>query len=174
MSFNLVVSTGRGVEGKCIYELKRVGEILNVDIKASFTGFDGLLTATVSSDPVEFTGRLRELVTKGEFVPRFILKVVPIHEVVKTDLEEIVEHAVNLALAKINEGETYKVEVRKRGVDLSRMEIIDKIASKIPRKVKLEHPDKIIQLEVFPTKTGIGVIRESDIFSLLKLTVMRS
>jgi tRNA acetyltransferase TAN1 len=39
------------------------------------------------------------------------------------------------------------------------------------RRVKLENPDKVIQVEVFPSKTGISVIRESDIFSLLKVTV---
>jgi tRNA acetyltransferase TAN1 len=51
------------------------------------------------------------------------------------------------------------------------MAIIDKAAPQIMRKVKLENPDKVIQVEVFPSKTGISVIRESDIFSLLKVTV---
>ncbi len=36
------------------------------------------------------------------------------------------------------------------GVDLDRMDIIDSIASKISNKVKLEGPDKVIQVEVFP------------------------
>lgn len=171
MSFNLVISTGRGVEGKCIAELRRISELLSININTFFTGFDGLLTGRVSMDPVEFTHRLKDLVVNGTFVPRYVLKVVPVQEVVKTDINEIVSKVVQMGNSMIGEGETYKIEVRRRGVSFDRMAIIDKAAPQIMRKVKLENPDKIIQVEVFPSKTGIAVIRESDIFSLLKVTV---
>ena len=171
MSFNLVISTGRGVEGKCIAELRRVGELLSVNVRTFFTGFDGLLTGRVDMDPVGFSNSLRELVTSNAFVPRFILKVVPVQEVVKTDVNEIVSKAIQMGNSMINEDETYKIEVRRRGVLFDRMAIIDKAAPQILRKVKLENPDKVIQIEVFPSKTGIAVIREDDIFSLLKVTV---
>lgn len=173
MSFNLVVSTGRGVEGRCIAELKDVASMLSTNIRTFFTGFDSLLLAKVSMDPVEFTGKLRELVVNGTYVPRYILKVVPIQEVVKTDIDEVVSKAVAMGRSMIGEGETYKIEVRKRGVLFDRMDIINRIAPQIPRKVDLEHPAKIIQIEMFPSRTGIGVIREDDIFSLLKVTVSR-
>jgi len=171
MSFNLVISTGRGVEGKCIAELKRVGELLSVDVRTFFTGFDGLLTGRVSMDPVEFSNKLREMVANGVFIPRFILKVVPIQEVVRTDVDEVVSKVVQMGNSMIAENETYKIEVRRRGVLFDRMAIIDRAAPQIMRRVKLENPDKVIQVEVFPSKTGISVIRESDIFSLLKVTV---
>jgi tRNA acetyltransferase TAN1 len=51
------------------------------------------------------------------------------------------------------------------------MEIINSIASRISNKVRLENPDKVIQVEVFPTRTGVSVIREDDVFSLMKLNV---
>jgi tRNA acetyltransferase TAN1 len=172
MDFNLVVSTGRRLEGRCADELKYIGELIGMKIaQTSFTGFDGLITGYVDGDPVEFTRRLKELVSSGRYIPRFVLKVVPIMMTVNTNIEAIASVAVELASRYLGSGETYKVEVRKRGVDLDRMDIIDSIASKIGNKVKLENPDKVIQVEVFPSRTGISVIKEDDIFSLMKINL---
>jgi len=172
VDFNLVISTGRRLEGRCADELKYIGELVGMRIaQTSFTGFDGLITGYVDGDPIEFVRRLKELVSSGHYIPRFVLKVVPIMRTVNTDLEAITNAAVELASKYLASGETYKVEVRKRGVDLDRMEIIDSIASRISNKVKLENPDKVIQLEIFPSRTGISVIREDDIFSLMKINV---
>lgn len=156
VDFNLVVSTGRRLEGRCADELKYVGDLVGMMIaQTSFTGFDGLITGYVDGDPVEFTRRLKELVSSGRYVPRFVLKVVPIMRTVKTDIEEISKAAIELASRYLSPNETYKVEVRKRGgVDLDRMDVINSIASKISNKVKLENPDKVIQVEIF--HRGLG------------------
>ncbi|NPA22739.1 MAG: RNA-binding protein [Crenarchaeota archaeon] len=170
--FNLVVSTGRRKEGVCIQELRYVCDILGVELSNTwFTGFDGLVTAKVEADPIDFCRKLKDLVTSQYYVPRFILKVVPILEVVVTDLEKIKEKAVELAHKLIGENETYRIDVRKRGVQYSRIEIIDMIAKEVKRKVRLENPDKILHIDIFPSRTGISVFREDDVFSLLKLTL---
>ncbi len=170
--FNLVVSTGRRKEGLCVEELKYVGDLVGMPIVNTwFTGFDGLVTAKVDGDPIEFCHRLRDLVTRQEYVPRFILKVVPIMCVVNTDLEEIKAKAVELAHTYIAENETYRIDVRKRGVQYHRMDIIDPIAKQIKRKVKLENPDKILHIEIFPSRTGLAVFKEDDVFSLLRVTL---
>ncbi len=175
MDFNLVVSTGRRMEWRCAEELRYVGDMLGMRVlNVSFTGFDGLITAYIDGDPVEFCKKTREVVMSGYYVPRFILKIVPIMKVVKTDLSEIVNTALELAKQHLREGETYRIDVRKRGVSLKRMEIIDAIAKKISNKVKLVNPDKVIHVEVFPTRTGLSVIREDDVFSLVKVSVQGS
>ncbi|MFB6469726.1 MAG: THUMP domain-containing protein [Vulcanisaeta sp. AZ3] len=172
MDFNLVISTGRRLEGRAADEIRYIGDMIGMRIaQTSFTGFDGLITGYVDGDPVEFTRRVKELVVSGRYVPRFVLKVVPIMRTVRTDLDAIAKAAVDLAGRYLGAGETYKVEVRKRGVDLDRMDIIDSIASRISNKVRLENPDKVIQVEVFPSTTGVSVIREDDIFSLMKINV---
>ncbi len=171
--YNLVVSTGRRREGLCMDELRRVGDYLGVKVVNTwFTGFDGLVVAQVDVNPIEFTNKLKELVLSRRYIPRFILKVVPILRVVDTEFEIIVEEAVKLGNELISRDETYRIDVRKRGVyaeKFNRMYIIDAIASKIDRKVRLENPDKILHLDIFPSRTGISVFRESDVFSLLKL-----
>ena len=172
--FNLIISTGRRKEGLCVEELKYVGDLINMKVvKTWFTGFDGLVTAYVDGDPIEFTNKLKELVIEQRYIPRFILKVVPILKVVNTEFEEIKKCAVELAHELIKENETYRIDVRKRGVSFHRSDIIHPIAALIKRKVKLDNPDKILHIEIFPTRTGIAVFRENDVFSLLKLTSIR-
>ncbi len=166
--FNLVVSVERNSEYLSARELRRIGNILKIGVKDVLpTGFDGVITAHVSGDPVKFVWSLKKLVNSGEYVPQYILKVVPVMMNVKTDINDIVDATVKLASKYLGSGETYKVEIRKRGVEFGKMDIIRAIAREIAKmgnKVKLEHPHKVIQVEVFPTITGISVIEEYDIF----------
>ncbi len=169
--FNLVISTGRRKEGICVEELRYIADLLGYRVENTwYTGFDGLVTAKIDGDPVEFCRKVRELVMSQQYIPRFVLKIVPILRVVNTDLEEITTSAVQLAHELIAENETYRIDVRKRGVQFHRMDIIEPIARQIRRKVKLENPDKILHIEIFPSKTGIAVFREDDVFSLLRIT----
>jgi len=73
-----------------------------------------------------------------------------------------------LASLNIGENESFKIEIRKRGVDIRRAHIIDAIAPKVGRKVNLDSPNKIINIEVFPSETGISILTNDDVFSLLK------
>ncbi len=169
--FNLVVSTGRRKEGLCVEELRYVADLVGYTIENTwYTGFDGLVTAKVNGDPIEFCRKVKELVLSQQYIPRFILKIVPILKVVNTDLKEIKENAVELAHNMIKDNETYRIDVRKRGVQFHRMDVIEPIAKQIRRKVRLENPDKILHIEIFPSKTGLAVFREEDVFSLLKIT----
>lgn len=172
MSFNLVVATGWRQERMCMEELYKIGDILAKRVKGVwFTGFDGLLTAEVEGDPVEFTKSLADLVTSGYYVPRFVLRATPIMVVVRTDLDEIARAASELAAKHIGPNETFKIELKKRGVKYDRLSIIDYVARVIDRKVNLTHPDKVVWIEMFPSKTGLSVLREGDSFSLMRTKV---
>lgn len=166
--FNLVVSTGRRTEGYCMNELKKIGDLLGVSVKVQFTGFDGLLTALSSIDPFNYIRGIKSLINSNKYLPKFTLKVVPVQVVVDTDVDKIKQAALELASRNIGENETFKIEIRKRGVDLRRAQIIDAIAPHVGRKVNLDSPSKIINIEVFPSETGISVLTDDDVFSLLK------
>ncbi len=172
MSFNLVVATGWRQERLCMEELYKIGDMLARRVEEVwFTGFDGLLTAEVEGDPVEFTRGLTDLVSSGYYVPRFVLRATPIMAVVKTDLDEIARAASELAAKYIGPNERFKIELKKRGVKYDRLSIINYVARGIDRKVDLTRPDKILWLELFPSRTGLSVIRESDNFSLMRVRV---
>ncbi|MEM0483916.1 MAG: THUMP domain-containing protein [Pyrobaculum sp.] len=169
MSWNLVVATGWRQERLCMEELYRIGDIIGRRVEEVwFTGFDGLLTAKVDGDPVEFVKLLKDVVSSNYYIPRYILRATPIMVVVKTDLDEIQKAVGELAEHYIAPQESFKIELKKRGVKFDRMSVIEYVAKAVNRKVNLTHPDKVVWIEMFPSRTGISVIREEDNFSLMK------
>lgn len=172
MAFNLVVATGWRQERQCMEELYKVGDMLARRVKdVWFTGFDGLITAQVEGDPFEFTRGLADLVSSGYYVPRYVLRATPIMVVVKTDLDEVAKAAAELAERYIASHESFKIELRKRGIKYDRLAVIDYVAKGINRKVNLTSPDKYLWLEMFPSRTGLSVMREGDNFSLMRTKV---
>jgi Predicted RNA-binding protein, contains THUMP domain len=150
-------------------ELYRIGDITGRRVEEVwFTGFDGLLTAKVEGDPVEFVKMLIDLVNSGYYIPRFVLRATPIMVVVKTDLDEIQKAVGELAERYIRPEETFKIELKKRGVKFDRMSVIDYVAKAVNRKVNLSNPDKVVWVEMFPSRTGVSVIREDENFSLMR------
>jgi tRNA acetyltransferase TAN1 len=175
MSWNLVVATGWRNERLCMEELYRIGDIVGRRVEGAwFTGFDGLLTARVEGDPVEFVKMLTDIIVSNYYIPRYVLRVTPIMSVVRTDLDEIQRAASELAERYIRPDESYKIELRKRGVKYDRVSVIDYVAKAINRKVNLTQPDKLLWLELFPSKTGISVLAESDNFSLMRVRARRA
>ncbi|ACB40702.1 THUMP domain-containing protein [Pyrobaculum neutrophilum] len=169
MSWNLVVATGWRQERLCMEELYRVGDIVGRRVEEIwFTGFDGLLTAKVEGDPVEFVKLLIEVVRSGYYIPRYILRATPIMVVVKTDLDEIQRAVGELAKAHIGPGESFKIELKKRGVKFDRAAVIEYVAKAVERRVDLTKPDKVVWIEMFPSRTGVSVIREEENFSLMR------
>ncbi|MCD6096220.1 MAG: THUMP domain-containing protein [Thermoprotei archaeon] len=168
--FNLLVSTGRMREFDCrselIYLLSEVGDD---SARAKVSGIPGLVIAKTSLNPFEAIRRLKELAEKRPWEFRYTLKLVPIERVVPTDFDKIVEVAVELAKTKIKSNEKFRITINKRFTNLSRRELIEAIAKYIKQKVDLEHPDKIVQVEILGRVTGISVITPDDVLSIVKL-----
>lgn len=159
---NLVVTCPRHAEE---YTLEELADIAGDAIEARQTGISGVLAATVQSDPVEFARKVRDMVVEEPWSVRYVRRIIPVQEVVRTTLDEI-EGGVRRLRGAISEGERWRVSVEKRNTSLSGMSIIERIASVIPNSVSLEEPDRIVQVEVLGGTTGISVIRPGDIFSL--------
>ncbi len=68
----------------------------------------------------------------------------------------------------ISKDDSYRISIEKRNSDISSTELITKVANKIKNKVSLENPDKIVQIEILGAKTGISILKKSDILSVEK------
>jgi tRNA acetyltransferase TAN1 len=83
---------------------------------------------------------------------------------VQTDMDEIENYILD-NLYQIEENESFKIVVNKRRIHDERMEIIERLAKNIIRKVNLDEPDKIVRLEMIGKYTGISILKEDDVFS---------
>ncbi len=168
--FNLLVSTRRMREFDCRSEIKYLlGEIGDPNPDARETGIPGLVVAKTTLDPFDAVNKLRMLAQDRPWEFRYTLKVVPIEKVVDTDFDKIVEVARELANKKIDVNETYRITINKRFTTMDRRKLIEAIAAGIERKVNLEHPDKIVEIEILGRITGISVLKPDDILSITKL-----
>ncbi len=165
---NLIITCARHLEPETEEELKNILEKFgDSDTKVSITEMSGILTAETSLEPINVVREIKEMLLDEPWSIRYCLRIIPIQKVIETKIEEI-EKTVTDMSKEISEGETYRISIEKRNSDVSSQEIISKIANKIKNKVSLEFPDKIVLIEILGNKTGISILKKTDVLSVEK------
>jgi len=164
--FNLLVSSARGNEQEANSELLYlIGELGDRSAETSYTPVSGLTVAKTSLDPLKVIQNLRLILKEKPWEFRYVLKVKPVQKVVPCEIEAIGK-AVSERSREIRDGETFRVSIEKRRSDVSSKEVIDAIAAKIPRKVDLRDPGKIVLVEIIGNVAGIAIIRPNGILGI--------
>lgn len=166
--FNLLVTTSRGYEkyarAELSFLLEEMGEFSPTIER---TGVSGLIVAKTSMDAFEAVKQFRAILLSRPYEFRYILRIIPIEKVVRTDLE-LVQQAVLELTPKIGENDTFRVTVEKRFTTTHKKDIIEKVAASIKRKVNLTQPDVLILIEIVGGLTGVSIAKPEDILSVLK------
>jgi tRNA acetyltransferase TAN1 len=164
--FDLVISTSRGNEKNTCSEMwYLLGEVGDRGSTIETTSVTGLVVAKTKLNPVKAIQDLRGLLKERPWEFKYTLKLVPIEEVVKGTIDAIQQAAVTLAQG-IEKSEKFRITVEKRRTELSSKTIIDAVAKRIVRKVDLEHPDKILLIEIIGQSAGLALIRSEDVLSI--------
>jgi len=170
--FNLLITTSRGNEDEACSEIwYLLGEIGDSAPTVDKTGVSGLIAAKTAFNPFEVVEKLRTILKERPYEFRYTFRVIPIEKVVRTNLGEIQDTVTELA-SKIKENETFRVTVEKRFSTTSTTDIIEATAANIERKVNLNNPDKIIQIEVVGGLTGISILKPTDILAVIKEKIL--
>lgn len=165
---NLIITCARHLEPETKEELNDIlAEFGDSDAEISITEMSGILTAETKLDPIEVVRKMKEMLLDEPWSIRYCLRIIPIQKVLETKIEEI-EKTTGYISGQISDGETYRISIEKRNSDLSSQEIISKIANQIKNKVSLEFPDKVVLIEILGSKTGISVLKKSDVLSIEK------
>jgi len=165
---NLIVTCARHLEPETEEELRNIlKEYGDSDANIIVTNMSGILTAETKLDPVDVVKKMKEMLLGEPWSIRYCLRIIPIQRIVETKIEEI-EKIITEDSKQILDGETYRILIEKRNSEISSQEIISKIANKIKNKVSLEFPDRIILIEILGNKTGISILKKSDILSVEK------
>jgi len=165
---NLIITCARHLEPETEEELMSILDDLgDSEPKITITNMSGILTAETKLDPVEIVKKIKEMVLDEPWSVRYCLRIIPIQKIVESQIDEI-EKAVSEMSKQILDDETYRISIEKRNSDLSSKEIITKIANQIKNKVSLEFPDRIVLIEILGNKTGISILKKSDVLSIEK------
>ncbi len=165
---NLIITCARHLESETEEEIRDIlEEFGDSDPKINITSMSGILTAETSLEPIQVVRKMKDMLLDEPWSIRYCLRVIPIQKVIESKMEDI-EKITTFVSEQISEDETYRISIEKRNSELSSKDIITKIANKIKNKVSLEFPDKTVLIEILGNKTGISVIKNSDILSTEK------
>jgi len=166
---NLIVTCARHLEDEAREEINGMLEKFgDSEPSTAISKMPGILTVSTKLDSIQIIKKIHEMILDEPWSVRYCLRIIPIQVTVETTLTEI-EKGVQSLSSKINNDETYRISIEKRNSNISSQDLIEKIASKIKNKVSLENPDKIILIEILGGKTGLSVLKNSNILSVEKL-----
>ncbi|MDD1775759.1 MAG: THUMP domain-containing protein [Candidatus Methanomethylicus sp.] len=168
-NFNLVITTQRGNERNCVREMNRlVIDAKGPPVHMKRTRFPGLILAFSEGDPIELCRSLRPLIEYDPWDLRFILKITPVQVTVAAETS-VIKDAVGSLAAAIPDKESFRISVNKRGSEMSSADIIKEAASTVKRRVNLDSPAWIIQIEIIDDRAGISLLTDEDIISVTKM-----
>lgn len=166
--FNLLLSSARGTEEEANHEIEYLlRELGDPHPTTDFAPVSGLTVAKTKLEPVKVIPGLRAVLRYRPWQFRYILKVKPVEQVVPCEISAIASAVVE-RIKKVKPNETFRVSLEKRRNQISSREIIDAVAQKIPRKVELRNPDKIVLIEIIGTIAGISIITPRSILGIEK------
>lgn len=168
MDFNILATSERFTQSRAASELwMHLRAIGDENPKVTKLRINGIIKAKTSIPPLEAIEKLRKALHENPNHFKTLLRILPIQNVIKTDLEEIAT-ASKEQVSIIPPDETYRITVEKRKTSFRSSHIIDSVAEVIDRKVNLENPDWVALVEVLGDYTGISIIPPSAILNVQK------
>jgi len=166
---NLIITSSRHFEEEAAQEIGSILESFgDKDFKVNITNLSGIVTCITTLDPFFVVKKIKEKILDEPWSIRYCHRIIPIQETVITEQQNIVNSVLNHAKI-LGTNDSYRITVEKRHSVISTKKIIEAIADKIDNKVSLEKFDWMILVEILGNKTGISILKESDIVSTQKL-----
>lgn len=142
--------------------LKRFGDAY---AQVERTSVQGIALAHTALAGREVVRRCRELFRR-EFVFESATKWMPVDYWCDTDLAAMRKLVEETVRDRIDANETWAMKVEKhRAHQYHTHDVVAHLAPAIDRKVDLDHPDKLVRVDILGRQTAISVLRPGEIFS---------
>ena len=165
---NLLVTCARNLETETKNEIGKIlGEIGDQEPEILNVGMRGILMVNTNIESSKIITWVKDKVVEEPWFIRYCLRMIPIQTITETDMSKITENVTELKNV-IKQNDSYRITIEKRNTDMSSTEIITEIAKIFPNEVSLNQPDWVILIEILGDKTGISILKDSEMFSLDK------
>jgi tRNA acetyltransferase TAN1 len=163
---DLLVSHPRGRYRKARHEilctLKRLGDEHGAVERTTVLGIALVHTAL---DAREVVHHCRELFERG-LAFEHAIKWIPVDSWCESDLDTLRLHLAEVAGPQIAPNETWGMRVDRHGWQRYRTpQILTHLARAIDRRVELDHPDKVVRVDIVGERAAVSILRPDDIFS---------
>ena len=146
---------------------KILGEIGDQEPEILNVGMRGILMVNTNIESSKIITWVKDKVVEEPWFIRYCLRMIPIQTITETEMSKITENVTELKNV-IKQNDSYRITIEKRNTDMSSTEIITEIAKIFPNEVSLNQPDWVILIEILGDKTGISILKDSEMFSLDK------
>ena len=165
---NLLVTCARNLETETKNEIEKIlGEIGDQEPEILNVGMRGILMVNTNIESSKIITWVKDKVVEEPGFIRYCLRMIPIQTITETEMSKITENVTELKNV-IKQNDSYRITIEKRNTDMSSTEIITEIAKIFPNEVSLNQPDWVILIEILGDKTGISILKDSEMFSLDK------
>ena len=165
---NLLVTCARNLETETKNEVEKIlGEIGDQEPEILNVGMRGILMVNTNIESSKIITWVKDKVVEEPWFIRYCLRMIPIQTITETEMSKITENVTELKNV-IKQNDSYRITIEKRNTDMSSTEIITEIAKIFPNEVSLNQPDWVILIEILGDKTGISILKDSEMFSLDK------
>ena len=165
---NLIITCARSLELETKNEIKKILDELGDQEPEIFNvGMRGILMVDTIIEPSKIIAWVRNKIVEEPWLIRYCLRIIPIQSVTETNIDKIKQNVIKLK-DSIQKNDSYRITVEKRNTSVSTNEIITEVAKIFPNKVSLNKPDFIVLVEILGDKTGISILKDSELFSLDK------
>jgi tRNA acetyltransferase TAN1 len=127
----------------------------------------GILMVDTIIEPSKIIDWVRNKIVEEPWLIRYCLRIIPIQSITETNIDKIKQNVIKLK-DSIQKNDSYRITVEKRNTSIPTNEIITEVAKIFPNKVSLNKPDLIVLIEILGDKTGISILKDSELFSLDK------
>ncbi|NWK06749.1 RNA methyltransferase [Marine Group I thaumarchaeote] len=127
----------------------------------------GILMVDTIIEPSKIIDWVRNKIVEEPWLIRYCLRIIPIQSITETNIDKIKQNIIKLK-DSIQKNDSYRITIEKRNTSISTNEIITEVAKIFPNKVSLNKPDLIVLIEILGDKTGISILKDSELFSLDK------
>ena len=164
----LLVTCARNLETETKNEIEKIlGEIGDQEPEILNVGMRGILMVNTNIESSKIITWVKDKVVEEPWFIRYCLRMIPIQTITETEMSKITENVTELKNV-IKQNDSYRITIEKRNTDMSSTEIITEIAKIFPNEVSLNQPDWVILIEILGDKTGISILKDSEMFSLDK------
>ena len=167
MEANLVVTYDTTHAQKAEQEIKDLVEHFS-DVKFLESGFEGVALLHTAQNPKVVVKQLSETFSEEPYKFKYTYKWAPIETWCKASLTEMSESMKSLD-AKMNQAETWKIDIGKRGFEGSTPDLVMSLTTHINKpKVDLKNPQNIVKVEIVGDRAGISLLKAEEYLDISK------
>ena len=165
---NLIITCARNLESETKNEIRKIlDELGDQEPEIVNVGMRGILMVDTIIEPSKIIDCVKNKIIEEPWLIRYCLRIIPIQSMTDTDIDKIKQNVIKLK-DSIQKNDSYRITIEKRNTSISTNEIITEVAKIFPNKVSLNKPDLIVLIEILGDKTGISILKDSELFSLDK------